>query len=253
MLWYNNITFTSSGLPRTKYAFAPTLCSVSKVSSDSYWTNFYLTTLTTDPDKTIRLYVHSDYERFGYIGLESSGDNIHATWEESVKAYNNKIEKKIQWYRNQLEEGLFNSYCQEPFTLSTTEYPLDLNDDPGPISLTSLLLTAGKTTVKGADSKVVGYMLMGSKKFGINVPWYPWEVSGLSTTADNKELVFSLGYYRARTMKYEEYGDNVYESIYESKRDLLVGCLNNFGEFQEDIAKQVEKKIKRLEKLKILV
>lgn len=248
--WYNNISFTNSGAPRTRYSISPTLCSVSNINSDSYWTSFYLTPLTSDPDVMFRAFIHSDYERYG--NLETSNDNIHTTWAESVKAYNGKIEKKIQWYRNQLEEGLFNSYCREPFTLSSTEYPLDLNNDPGPISLTSLLLTAGKTA-SGGDSKKVGYMLMGSKKYGINVPWYPWEVSGITTTIDNKEFVFSLGYYRTMTMDYEKYGDSIYDSIYESKRDLLVGCLNGFDTLQEDIAKQIDKKIKKLEKLKILV
>lgn len=253
-LWYNNITFTNSGLPRTKYAVTPTLCSVSRVSSDSYWTNFYLTPLTADPDKMIRIYIRSDYEKNGYIGLRTQNDCIHTSWKDSVRAYNEKIEKKIQWYRDQLEEGSFNSYFQEPFSLSTTEYPINLNDKPGPIELSSLLLTAGKAASRGTTdaSKIVGYIMMGSKKYGITVPWYPWEVCNVSTTAD-KEILFSLGYYRTGTIKYEDYGESIYESIYESKRDLLVDCLCSFGNLQEDVAEQVEKKIKKLEKLKILV
>ena len=256
-LWYNNITFTNSGLPRTKYAVSPTLCSVSNVSSDSYWTNFYLTPLSTDPDRTFRIYVHSDYEKYGYIGIESANNNLHTTWEESVKAYNAKIEKKIQWYRDQIEEGFFNSYCQEPFTISTSEesLPLNLNDDPGPISLVSLLLTAGKTVSgKGSgDTAKVGYVLAGSKRSGITIPWYPWEVRAVSTTTDNKKLVLSTGYYRTETIDCAKYNEDVYCSIYETKRDMLVNCLNNFDKFQENIAKQIDKKIARLEKLKILV
>ena len=249
-LWYNNITFTNSGAPRSKYKVEPTLCSVSNISSDPYWVNFYLTPLTSDPDIMFRICVNTTN---GKEGLITYNNNIHTTWKESVKAYNEKIDKKIQWYRGQLEEGQFNSYCQEPFSLSSSEYPLDLNNDPGPINLTSILLTAGKT-VSGGGSRKVGYVLLGSKRYGgISVPWYPWEVNGITAISGSNELILSLGYYKSMTVGCESYGTSIYTSIYETKRDLLVDCLNGFDELIGNISEQVDKKIKKLEKLKIRI
>ena len=96
--------------------------------------------------------------------------------------------------------------------------------------------------------------MLGSKKYGgISVPWYPWEVNGITAISGSNELILSLGYYKSMTVGCESYGTSIYTSIYETKRDLLVDCLNGFDELIGNISEQVDKKIKKLEKLKIRI
>ena len=247
VVWFNNIDFTTSGSVRKDSTKQPTLCTIVGIDIRQTWFLLEFLPLSSN-QKTFFTYLPSSSNNLDY-------DRIHLSKRESIISYNKKIDKKIDWYKNYLEEGNFNtlltnramfpssSKFKEKSTPLPLQYILGFNDrEPDPLGFQPHIRN---------EAAHVGYILMSSKKFGISLPWYPWEIDTVVPTDDS--ISCSLRYYKTISIDIDDYGKSFYSSIYNSLNDLYSGFVKNYENLVEDVQRQVEKKIKSLEKLKILI
>ena len=200
------------------------------------YTNYHYFTMHPvnygDGKKKIRIYITED----------NVDKYLHLTATESAISYNQKIDERIG---KVIEDSsvIFNDRYSWLFK------GVDLKSSCGsvePVPLVELLLKAGKTI-----TKPVGYILLSRRSRGISFPWYIAGVTGITTTPGKQNITILGSYFGKKTINLSEYGKDVLDSVYRTKEDLLSNYDINCG--IEYINNQVEKKIDKLEKQKILI
>lgn len=231
ILWYNNIEFTASGNRRVDYK--PELFKIENFDFRSYYS--YLLISSVGRNLAIRICIPNN--RFN--------DYFHTTRVESIRSYNSKIDKEIERIRDiggdtsmEIISSLFKG-----------AELIGLNEDAEPLSLDAILNLEKKSP--GSAEHPLGYMILLGKYCGLTLPRYAVRVRTIASSEEN--IVAGSNWLGKNIIKKCKYGENVLNSIYGSKEDLFIGFDRDFDVILEFINHQVENRINKLEKQKILI